>query len=62
LYERNLPSPFNQHMFELKEAVGRDRRAEALPQGVEALRAVQSPLGLSGTERGIYPERMLLQK
>jgi hypothetical protein len=38
---------------------GGRRRAEALPQGVDALRAVRGPLGLAGAERGIDPERML---
>jgi hypothetical protein len=34
----------------------RERRAEALPQGVEALRAERSPQGLARAEGGIYPE------
>jgi hypothetical protein len=41
---------------------GGRRRAEALPQGVEALRAVGSPEGLARTEGGIDPERMRCEK
>jgi hypothetical protein len=33
------------------------KRAEALPQSMESLRAVRSPQGLPRIERGIYPER-----